>query len=140
MDKQDQRTILIVDDEPDVVFFISKICQPQGYHTLTASSGLEALKYVQELPGRIDLVLLDLRMPGMGGVEVLKSIRQHQPDLSVIVLTALTDKRKQCEALGVEAYVTKPYSLEELYREIIRVVGEQEESREEIEVPAGSLQ
>ncbi|MBI2166764.1 MAG: response regulator [Candidatus Omnitrophica bacterium] len=139
MDELGKHTILIVDDEPDVVFFISKICQPQGYHTLTASSGLEALKYVQELPGRIDLVLLDLRMPGMGGLEVLKSIRQHQPDLPVIVLTALTDKRKQCEALGVEAYVTKPYSLEELYREITRVIGEQEESREEIEVPAGSL-
>lgn len=139
MDEQGKRAILIVDDEPDVVFFISKICQPQGYHTLTASSGLEALKYVQELPGRINLVLLDLRMPGMGGIEVLKSIRQLQPELPVIVLTALTDKRKQCEALGVEAYVTKPYSLEELYREITRVVGQREESREEIKVPAGSL-
>lgn len=132
-------TILIVDDEPDVVFFISKVCQPQGYHTLTAASGLEALKYIEELPGRIDLVLLDLRMPGMGGIEVLKSIRRHQPDLPVIVLTALTDKRAECEALGIEAYLKKPYSLEELYHEITRVIGEKEEAQEELSVPKGSI-
>jgi len=132
-------TILIVDDEPDVVFFISKVCQPQGYHTLTAGSGQEALKYIEELPKRIDLVLLDLRMPGMGGIEVLKSIREHDPDLPVIVLTALTDRRQECEALGVEAYLTKPYSLEELYRQMTRVVGEREEAREELEIPSGKI-
>lgn len=132
-------TILIVDDEPDVVFFISKIFQPQGYHTLTAASGLEALKYVQELPGRIDLVLLDLRMPGMGGIEVLRSIRKHNPDLPVIILTALADKRKECEALGIEAYITKPYSIEELYRQITRVVGERSEIKEELRLPPGHI-
>lgn len=132
-------TILIVDDEPDVVFFISRTCQPQGYHTLTASSGQEALKYIQELPGKIDLVLLDLRMPGMGGIEVLKSIRRHRPDLPVIVLTALTDKKEECEALGIEAYITKPYSLEELYRHITRIIGEKEEAREEPRIPPDKI-
>ena len=139
MEDSSKKTILIVDDEPDVVFFISKIIQPQGYHALTASSGLEALKYIQELPERIHLVLLDLRMPGMGGIEVLKSIRRLHPDLPVIVLTALKDKRTECEALGIEAYITKPYSLEELYREITRVVGEKEESVEEPQIPAGQI-
>ena len=132
-------TILIIDDEPDVVFFISRTCQPQGYHTLTASSGLEGLKYIQELPDRIDLVLLDLRMPGMGGLEVLRSIRKHNPTLPVIILTALTDKRKECEELGIEAYITKPYSLEELYRHITRVIGEQLEAKEEPHLPAGMI-
>ena len=139
MGKNHRGTILIVDDEPDVVFFISRVCQPQGYHTITASSGIEALKYIQELPGRIDLVLLDLRMPGMGGIEVLKSIRKHQPELPVIILTALPDKRTECESLGIEAYVTKPYSLEELYRHITRVIGDREEAREEPHVPPGSI-
>ena len=136
---QSRGTILIVDDEPDVTFFISKICQPQGFHTLTAGSGLEALKYVQELPHRIDLVLLDLRMPGMGGIEVLKSIRKHSPDLPVIILTALTDKRKECEALGIEAYVTKPYSIEELYGYITRVIGEKVEESMPHEIPKGYM-
>lgn len=139
MMEERKRTILIVDDEPDVVFFISKICQPQGYHTLTATSGMEALKCIQELPGRIDLVLLDLRMPGMGGIEVLKSIRKSHPDLPVIILTALTDKKQECEKLGIEAYVTKPYSLEELYKHITRVIGEKKEEEKEPRVPPGMI-
>src|SRR3989338_9515707 len=115
-------TILIVDDEPDVVFFISRVCQPQGYHTITAGSGIEALKYVEELGEKIDLVLLDLRMPGMGGIEVLKSIRKRHNKIPVIVLTALTDKREECEKLDIEAYITKPYSLEDLYQHITAVM------------------
>ena len=85
------------------------------------------------------MVLLDLRMPGMGGIEVLKSIRKNHPDLAVIVLTALTDKRKECEALNIEAYITKPYSLEELYRQITRVVGERNEAKEELKLPPGTI-
>jgi CheY-like chemotaxis protein len=138
MDETAKGTVLIVDDEPDVVFFVSKIIPPV-YHTLTAQSGLEALKYVQELYDRIDLVLLDLRMPGMGGLEVLKSIRKHNADLPVIVLTALTDKRKECEALGIEAYVTKPYSIQDLYGHIARVLGQKTELRAESTVPAGMI-
>jgi len=61
-------TILLVDDEPNVLWFISKVCQPRGYATLTAGSGIEALKYIQECGEKLDLVLLDLRMPGMGGL------------------------------------------------------------------------
>ena len=139
MSELPKATILIIDDEPDVVFFISQVCQPRGYATITATSGLEGLKYIQELGDRIDLVLLDLRMPGMGGLEVLKSIRRHHPGLPVIVLTALLDKRKDCEELGIDAYITKPYSLEELYRQITRVLGELAEAREELKVPAGMI-
>jgi two-component system response regulator (stage 0 sporulation protein F) len=135
--KSGRGTILIVDDEPDVVFFISKVCQPQGYHTITASSGLEALRYLEELSGKIDLVLLDLRMPGMGGIEVLKSIRRHYGDLPVIVLTALSDKRKECEEIGIEAFMTKPYSLEDLYHRITAVIGEKEEEGQIPQVPEG---
>lgn len=130
-------TILIVDDEPDVVFFISKVCQPQGYHTITASSGVEALKYLEELRGKIDLVLLDLRMPGMGGIEVLRSIRKHYGDLAVVVLTALSDKKKECEEIGIEAFMTKPYSLEDLYSRITAVIGRKEEEKAVPGVPAG---
>lgn len=115
-------TVLIVDDEPNVLWFISKVCHPMGYETLTAGSGMEALKVVEECGEKIDLVLLDLRMPGMGGIEVLKSIRKHLPDLPVIVLTAVHDKREECEKLGIEAFVKKPYSLEELYQKIESVI------------------
>ena len=104
-------TILIVDDEADTLFFISKTCQSFGYDILTAGSGMEALKIVEECGSKLDLVVLDLYMPGMGGVEVLKSIRKHKPDLPVIILTALHGEQDACEKLGIEAFIRKPYSL-----------------------------
>jgi CheY-like chemotaxis protein len=118
-------TILVVDDEPDVLFFISKIFQPQGYHTLTAASGLEALKYIHELAGKIHLVMLDLRMPEMGGLEVLKAIRRNFKELPVIVLTAYGEDRAEVERVGVEGFLTKPYSLEELHNLVMSVLKHQ---------------
>ena len=122
-------TILIVDDEPNVLWFISKTCQPMGYQTLTAQSGMEALKIIQECGDKIDLLLLDLKMPGMGGIEVLKSVRKHQPEIAVVILTALHEKRDECERLGIEAFVKKPYSLEDLYRIIESIIERRKEDR-----------
>ena len=130
-------TILIVDDEPNVLWFISKVCQPMGYETLTAGSGLEGLKVVQECGAKIDIVLLDLKMPGMGGIEVLKSVRKFQPELPVIILTALHDKQAQCEALGIEAFIKNPYSLENLYQRIEGVIERRNEDRKEAVVEPG---
>lgn len=130
-------TILIVDDEPNVLWFISKTCQPMGYETLTAGSGMEALKVIQECGEKIDLVLLDLKMPGMGGVEVLKSIRKFQPDLAVIVLTAIYDRREECEKLGIETFIKKPYSLEELYSRIESVIERKNDEKRGVEIAAG---
>lgn len=137
--RRSKGTILIIDDEADVLWFISKMCQPLGYETLTASSGMEGLKYVQECGEKIDLVLLDLRMPGMGGIEVLKSIRKHQPDIPVIVLTAVHDKQAECETLGIEAYVKKPYSLEDLCQRIEIVIDRQTFDRADVELAPGMI-
>ncbi len=115
-------TILIVDDEPNVLWFISKICQPKGYDTLTAASGMEGLRYIQDCGEKIDLLILDLRMPGMGGMEVLKSVRKQLPVLPVLILTAAHEKKEECQKLGVEAFIKKPYSLEELYQRIEAVM------------------
>ena len=132
-------TILIVDDEPNVQWFISKTVQPMGYETLTAGSGMEALKLIQECGEKIDLVLLDLRMPGMGGIEVLKSIRKHQPELAVIVLTALHEKKDECERIGVEAFMKKPYSLEDLYSQIERVAEKKSFDRDGVQIDPGYM-
>ena len=138
-DANKKGTILIVDDESDVVFFISKVCQPEGYATITAGSGIEALKYIDELGEKIDLVLLDLRMPGMGGIEVLKSIRKRHNKIPVIVLTALTDKREECEKLDIETYITKPYSLEDLYHHITAVMERKAGDKSQAVLPSGQI-
>lgn len=130
-------TILIVDDEADTLWFITKSFQPAGYDTLTAGSGMEALKIVEECGKKIDLVILDLHMPGMGGVEVLKSIRKFQPDLPVIVLTALHDEQEQCEKLGIEAFIRKPYSLKDLYSRVEAVIERKNEEKGDVEIEPG---
>jgi len=134
-----KRTILIVDDEADVLWFISKMFQPQGYETLTAGSGMEALKIIQECHERIDVVILDLRMPGMGGMDVLKSIRTHQPELAVIILTALHEKRRECEEIGVEAFVKKPYSLKDLGEKVETVIEKRLFEKKDFEIGADQV-
>ncbi len=117
-ERRREKTILVVDDEPNVLLFISKTLRPLGYDTLTCSNGIEALKILGRCMEKISLVLLDLKMQGMAGLEVLKTIRKIQPDLPVIVLTALIHKRTECEELGVAAFISKPYSLEILHLSI----------------------
>ena len=130
-------TILIVDDEADTLWFISKTSQSFGYDVITAGSGTEALKIVEECGAKIDLVVLDLHMPGMGGIDVLKSIREHQPDRPVIILTALHAEQSACERLGVLAFIRKPYSLKDLYGQIERVIGRHNEDKGEAAIEPG---
>jgi len=108
------KMILIVDDEPNVLYFVKQLCRRVGLGVITAQSGLEALKYVQEHGSSLCGMVLDLYMPGMGGLEVLKSVKKHHPDLPVIILSALVDRKKECLELGAESFVAKPYSLESL--------------------------
>ncbi|MFH0985262.1 MAG: response regulator [Candidatus Omnitrophota bacterium] len=130
-------TILFVDDEEDLLWFLKRTYQPLGYETLTAGSGLEALKIVEECGEKINLVILDLKMPGMGGIEVLKSIRRHYPKLPVIILTAFCDREQECEDLGIEAFIKKPYSLKELDIVIERVFESNGEEEVPVEVEPG---
>lgn len=130
-------TVLIVDDEPNMLWFIAQTCQPRGFNTLTAGSGMEALKIVQECGEKLDLILLDLKMPGMGGIEVLKSIRKHHPELPVIIITAVHEKKEECEALGIEAFIKKPYSLEELYGQLECVIERRNEEKGGVEIESG---
>jgi len=130
-------TILVVDDEEDMLWFISTMYQPLGYEILTAGSGLEALKIVEEHGDKIDLVILDLKMPGMGGIEVLKSIRKHHSTLPVIILTALRDKREECELLGIETFMTKPYSMKDLNARIEAVIERKSDEKGPLEIESG---
>lgn len=106
--------VLIVDDEPVIVNLLQKFLTQKGYQTITASSGEEALKRVRE--DSPALVLLDIYMPGKTGIEVLREIKQLQPNLGVIMVTAASDEgigRKALE-LGAFDYVSKPFDLEYL--------------------------
>ena len=103
--------ILAVDDEPKITKLLEAILTPQGYEVITAANGLEALEKVDA--DGIDLVLLDVMMPGMDGFEVLKILRakEEKKTLPVILLTALSeteDRVKGMEA-GCSDFITKPF-------------------------------
>ncbi|MDA2916829.1 response regulator [Nitrospinae bacterium AH_259_B05_G02_I21] len=100
--------ILVVDDEIAVCKQLRKFLEPKGYSVLEAHSGEEALSiYKQEKP---DVVLLDVMMLGMNGLETLKELKSFDPEASVIIVTAIREKElaKQTLAEGAFDYITKP--------------------------------
>lgn len=118
-DEGEQRWIMIVDDDKDLVEVISATLQRSGYRPLKAYSGLEALSLAEKrLPWAI---ILDIRMPEMDGYEVLEKLKNDpcKKGIPVIMITAGgEDGRKRAEELGASAYFTKPFEEEILLREI----------------------
>jgi two-component system KDP operon response regulator KdpE len=110
-------TILVVDDEPQIRRVLSTMLTSQGYPVIEARSGEEAL---EEIRGeRIDLVLLDVNMPGMSGLETCAQIRRTG-DVPIIMLTVRNSERDKVQALdaGADDYVVKPFGSEELMARI----------------------
>jgi len=133
-------TILVVDDEAKVVLFINGVFTPRGYQVLTASSGDEALKLIDELYDEINLVLLDLRMPGMDGVEVLKAIKKKHPQLPVGILTAYEERKSECMQNGADFFIAKPYSLRDLHDRVEEIVKKKGKPKEEaVEIKPGYI-
>ena len=106
--------ILIVDDEEVLQDVLTVLIRKEGHNTLSAWSGEEALEVLER--EEIDLVLLDLMLPGMQGMQVLKEIRQRQPDQVVVVITAFSSIESAIEAMreGAFHYIPKPFKNEEV--------------------------
>lgn len=108
--------VLVVDDEPDIVEFLTTVLKDEGYETASARDGAEALERIDEI--KPQLMILDLMMPRMSGVEVLDALRSdnrlHRP--SVIVLSAKSTHRDIVDALerGADDFIPKPFDLEDL--------------------------
>ena len=104
-------TILLVDDELELLRVNSRLLTTLGYQILSAKSGPEALDVL--LSHDVDLIVLDMLMPGMDGVETLRQIRELRPDQKVVILSAYAEPEKveEVKKLGVLAYLKKPLSL-----------------------------
>lgn len=125
-----KKQILVVEDERDMQFILANILKEKGYETIIAKDGHMALREVKK--GSVNLVLLDIRLPGMDGMKVLEKIKEIDKDLSVIMLTASGDIRDSVRAmkLGATDYLTKPFETEELVLTIKKALQTQYLSRE----------
>lgn len=103
--------ILVVDDEIEACNALKEFLGLKGYEVYTAQDGKTAIEKVREL--RPQLILLDMIMPGMHGIEVLKEIKKIDPKIGVIMVTVVTDEVQAKKALqfGAYDYITKPVDL-----------------------------
>jgi DNA-binding response OmpR family regulator len=106
--------VLVVDDDPTVSDVVRRYLEQDGYRVRLAADGIAALAAIAD--DRPDLVVLDLMMPGLDGLEVCRRLRQRLPDLPVVMLTALGEESDRVVGLevGADDYVTKPFSPREL--------------------------
>jgi len=122
-------TILIVDDEPGARESLEVILE-ENYQVLSVGSGQEALETFQKVP--INLILLDVNMPDMDGLAVLRKIKEKDEEIDVIMVSALNQARKAVDAikLGAYDYITKPYEPEDILSTVNRVISKQKLYRE----------
>ncbi|MEN8142497.1 MAG: response regulator, partial [Thermodesulfobacteriota bacterium] len=108
------KTILVVDDEPNYRLILSELLQEDGYEVLTAESGEKAMPQIRGTD--LDLVVTDMRMEGMDGMDLLKETKIYNAELPVIMITAFGEVEKAVAAMqaGAFNYLTKPFNNEEL--------------------------
>ena len=114
MIKVEDKEILIVDDDPDVLKTLTRFLRKKGYLVDGAPGGKEALERMEKKTP--DLVLLDALMPGMDGIETLEQIRLRFPEVDVVMISALKEEVVAEEAIkmGASEWLNKPFSLEQL--------------------------
>ncbi len=116
------QTILVVDDEPNYLIVLSELLRDENYEVFTADSGLAGLKIAREVD--LDLVISDMKMPGMDGIELLTRLKEFNRRLPVILITAYAEVGKAVEAmhLGAFTYLAKPFSNEALVASVRKAV------------------
>lgn len=111
-------TLLLVEDEPDVASFVQQGLDEEGYDVGWVQEGRRALEYTQQQS--VDLVLLDIRLPDLSGIDVCERLRLHQPHLPIMMLTALDAVEDRVRGLraGADDYLPKPFAFDELLARI----------------------
>jgi len=115
-------SVLVVEDDPDLVDLMAVILQDAGYRVATATDGLEALARIEaEMPS---LILLDMRMPRMNGWEFAGEFRTRwDRSCPIVVVTAAENARLRAEEIGADGWLEKPFELEDVVRMVERHVG-----------------
>jgi CheY-like chemotaxis protein len=121
------KKILVADDEMSIRLLYSEELKEEGYEVYMASNGREALEIVEKIP--LDLVILDIKMPEMDGIEALRQIKEKRPDLPVVLSTAYGEYRQDFATWASDEYLVKSSDLEDLKAVVRRHLKEQSEER-----------
>ena len=118
------KEILIVDDQQGIRLLLKEVFKKEGYTTHLAANGLDALRIVEEQT--IDCVLLDMKIPGMDGLEILKHLKKQNEHLPVIMMTAFgeQDLIERAKSLGAERFFTKPFNIFDIRNEVKMILNE----------------
>lgn len=116
------RKILIVDDQKGIRLLLEEIFTKEGLQTYSASNGMEALELLQK--SKMDCVLLDMKLPGLDGREILKKMKALYPEMPVFIMTASEEAEllKQENGFGADYYFTKPFNIFELKNAVIEFI------------------
>lgn len=123
----ENKRLLVVDDDPSVREMLVRVLQSDGYLAWPAADGKQALAIMAAAP--IDLVLLDLGLPGKDGWETFDALRHENPRLAVIIITARTNQRAIAESAGAHALFEKPLDFPELLRSVAHLLAEPPSAR-----------
>ena len=130
----DKTTILVIDDDPNLRKTLGDILRLKGYETVSAANGTEGLALMKE--SSVNLALIDIGLPDISGIEVLKRVKAGYPGTAVIILTgnATLDSAIEAANMGAFSYLVKPYDMEQLLLNIRRAIEKQqaEEDRERL--------
>jgi two-component system, response regulator, stage 0 sporulation protein F len=118
------KKVLIADDEPAIRKLYERELKKEGYEVLFATNGQEAVQMVRE--GHPDVIVLDIRMPGMDGIEAMSRILEEDNQLPIIINTAYTSYKENFLSWSADAYITKSADLSELKGTIRNIIDQRE--------------
>ena len=104
--------VLVVDDEPEIVQFVSSALEDEGFEVLRAANGRQAVDAAAR--GRPDLIVLDMQLPRKAGHEVAQDIRRLHGDIPILLITADGRAQEMAQRVGAFAFLSKPFDVEEL--------------------------
>ena len=105
------QTILVVDDSPTVVKFVSVSLKAKGYQVIVACDGMDALEKMSSMSGQVDLIITDLNMPNLDGYGLIETVRQGRSKTPIIILSSEEDDADRARgiAVGANSYLVKPF-------------------------------